>query len=126
VVGLSAGDGGVASWSNSIGLMRAKRHLLTGDPISAIEAHRLGLITDLTKESTQVRGEALRIAAKIAALPPVAVQGTKRAFVRLMQDAGMAAFEIALADEVRCLESSDLREAIAAAKEKRPGNYTGK
>jgi enoyl-CoA hydratase len=126
VVGLCAGDGGIASWSNSIGLMRAKRHLLTGDPIGAVEAHRLGLVTDLVASPEQVRDEALRIAAKIAALPPAAVQGTKRAFVRLMQDAGMAAFEIALGNEVHCLETDDLREAIAAAKEKRRGNYTGR
>jgi enoyl-CoA hydratase/carnithine racemase len=32
--------------------------------------------------------EAMRIAAKIASLPPAAVQGTKRAFVKLMQEAG--------------------------------------
>jgi hypothetical protein len=43
-----------------------------------------------------------------------------------MQDAGMAAFEIALGNEVHCLETDDLREAIAAAKEKRRGNYTGR
>jgi enoyl-CoA hydratase len=125
VVGLCAGDGGVASWSASVGLMRAKRHLLTGDPITGREAHAWGLVTDLVDDAAQVREEALRIASKIASLPPVAVQGTKRAFGRLMQDFGMAAFEISLAHEVRCLETQDLLEAVAAAKARRKGQYRG-
>jgi len=125
LVGLCAGDGGVASWSASVGLMRAKRHLLTGEPLTARDAHAWGLVTDLVDEPEKVRDEALRIAGKIAALPPVAVQGTKRAFGRLMQDYGMAAFEISLAHELRCLETEDLREAIAAAKARRKGTYRG-
>ena len=125
VVGLCAGDGGVASWSASVGLMRAKRHLLTGEPLTGRDAHAWGLVTDLVDDPAKVRDEARRIAAKIASLPPVAVQGTKRAFGRLMQDFGMAAFEVSLAQEVRCLETQDLLEAVAAAKARRKGQYHG-
>ena len=44
-VGLVAGDGGTVAWPLAVGPARAKRYLLTGDPIGAVEAERLGLVT---------------------------------------------------------------------------------
>ena len=43
-VGIVAGDGGVAIWPLALGPARAKQYLLTGDPLSAAEAERIGLI----------------------------------------------------------------------------------
>jgi enoyl-CoA hydratase len=45
-VGLVAGDGGALLWPQLIGFMRARRYLLTGEPISGAVAAELGLITD--------------------------------------------------------------------------------
>jgi enoyl-CoA hydratase len=45
-VGLVAGDGGAVIWPQLIGYARAKRYLLTGDPISGAEAAAIGLITE--------------------------------------------------------------------------------
>lgn len=125
-VGLGAGDGGVASWSLAVGIMRAKRHLLTGDPLSAEEAWSLGMVTDLVDQPEDARPAAMKLAQRVAALPPIAVQGTKQAFVLLAQQLGTAAFELSLDNEVQCLDSQDLLEAIAAAREKRKGVYTGR
>src|SRR5262249_60393741 len=47
VAGLVAGDGGCLVWPEAVGMLRARRHLLTGDPLSAAEAHAMGLVTDL-------------------------------------------------------------------------------
>lgn len=44
-VGLVAGDGGAVMWPQLIGYARARRYLLTGDPITAPEAADMGLIT---------------------------------------------------------------------------------
>lgn len=44
-VGLVAGDGGAVIWPQLIGYARAKRYLLTGDPINGAEAAAIGLIT---------------------------------------------------------------------------------
>jgi enoyl-CoA hydratase len=46
-IGLVAGDGGCVVWPASAGMLRAKRHLLTGDRLSAEDAFSLGLVTDL-------------------------------------------------------------------------------
>jgi enoyl-CoA hydratase len=45
-VGLVAGDGGALLWPQLIGFARARRYLLTGEPIPASEAAAMGLITE--------------------------------------------------------------------------------
>src|SRR6516165_207500 len=44
-IGLVAGDGGTILWPQLIGYARARRYLLTGDPIRGEEAANIGLIT---------------------------------------------------------------------------------
>jgi enoyl-CoA hydratase len=41
-VGLVAGDGGALIWPQLVGYMRAREYLLTGDPVPAPEAARIG------------------------------------------------------------------------------------
>ena len=45
-VGLVAGDGGALIWPQHIGYARARRYLLTGDPITGADAAAMGLITE--------------------------------------------------------------------------------
>jgi enoyl-CoA hydratase len=49
-VGLVAGDGGTILWPQLIGYARARRYLLTGDPIRGTEAANIGLITEAVPE----------------------------------------------------------------------------
>ena len=124
-VGLVAGDGGTLVWPASFGMARAKRHLLTGEPISAEEAHRLGGVSDLVDTPDEVLPLAMKIAAKIAELPPVAVQFTKRSLNHLMKRAAIDSFEFSMALEQYGMERRDLREAVDAFKEKRQPVYAG-
>jgi enoyl-CoA hydratase len=125
-LGLVAGDGGAVFWPAAAGILRARRQLLTGDPLSAELAFTLGLVTDLVDTPEEVLGAALAIAQRIAALPPLGVQLTKRALVRgLLQRAGEV-LDLGLAYEESTLASDDLLEAIAAFKERRPGTFTGR
>jgi enoyl-CoA hydratase len=52
--------------------------LMTGDPITAQEAHRLGMVNELHSPDA-LMGAARRIAEKIASNSPTAVQAVKRA-----------------------------------------------
>jgi enoyl-CoA hydratase len=124
-VGLTAGDGGTLVWPASFGMGRAKRHLLTGEPISAEEAHRLGGVSDLVDKPEDVLPLALKIAGKIAELPPVAVQFTKRALNHIMKKAALDSFEFSMALEQYGMERQDLREAVDAFKAKRKPVYSG-
>lgn len=125
-VGLVAGDGGVIGWASAIGFNRARRYLLTGDTLTGTDAHALGLVTDLadTPEATINLAESL--AQQIAALPPLAVRGTKLAFNALSEvrtgDAQLRGF----AAEHDVLMSEDVEEAIRAIEEKRPPNFSGR
>ncbi|MCC5810972.1 MAG: enoyl-CoA hydratase/isomerase family protein [Ectothiorhodospiraceae bacterium] len=63
-VGLVAGDGGALIWPQLVGYARAKRYLLTGDPISGEDAAAIGLITEavpaeLLDETVQAMAERL-------------------------------------------------------------------
>jgi enoyl-CoA hydratase len=57
-VGIVAGDG-TAIWPLAVGPARAKQYLLTGDPLLAAEAERIGLVNrvvpaaDLDREATE-------------------------------------------------------------------------
>ncbi|RJG08279.1 enoyl-CoA hydratase/isomerase family protein [Massilia cavernae] len=122
-VGLAAGDGGCLVWPAAFGMMRARRHLLTGDPIAAEEAHRLGGISDLVETPEEVLPLAEKIAAKIAALPPIAVQFTKRSLNHAMHKQAVDVFEFSLALEQYGMVSEDLLEALDAFKNKRAPVY---
>jgi enoyl-CoA hydratase len=124
-VGLVAGDGGTLVWPAAFGLLKSKRHLLTGDPIGAEEAHSLGAISELVDEPEQALPLAQQLA-KVAALPPLAVQYTKRALNHSMQRAALDHFEFAMALEQYAMTSEDLKEALAALKEKRQASFNNR
>ena len=77
-VGLVAGDGGTVAWPLAVGPARAKRYLLTGDSLTAQEAERLGLVTDVVPDD-ELDERAMNFARRLAAGAPLAVQYTKQA-----------------------------------------------
>lgn len=62
-----------------VGLGAAKRMVLTGDPIDAREAHRIGLVDRLVPAET-LQATAQELAERLAALPSLAVQLSKASF----------------------------------------------
>jgi enoyl-CoA hydratase len=81
MIGLSAGGGSPVFLPRLLPPGRALQMLMTGDPITAQEAYRLGMVNEIHAVS-EVVDAALRIATKIASNSPTAVQAVKRA-VRL-------------------------------------------
>lgn len=124
-VGLVAADGGALVWPVSVGMMRAKKHLLTGDPVTGQEAYEMGLVTELVPTSEEVLGAARAFAQRIAELPPLAVQGTKRTLNRALHARLSEVIELGFAYQLSALSSDDLVEAIDSFKEKRKPNYKG-
>lgn len=124
-VALAAGDGGALFWPHAVGMIRARRYLISGDRLAAAEAYEFGLVTDLVDEPEEVAPAAREIAAKIAALAPLATRGTKAALSALTRKRAAEVVEAGLLAEAATLTSADLVEAISAFKEKRPGQYAG-
>ncbi len=78
-VGLTAGDGGAAVWPLMTSILKAKELVFLGDRVSSDEAVRLGLANRVVPAAS-LMGEAIALAERLAALPPQALQTTKRAF----------------------------------------------
>lgn len=126
VIGLAAGDGGCVTWPLHSGLLRAKRYLLSGDRIPAEQAHGMGLVTDLVDNADDALPAALAYARRLAALPPLAVQNTKRALNAIFRARVEAVFDYGLALEMECFTSDDVAEAIAAFRERRTPTFNGR
>lgn len=121
-IGIIPGAGGTQRLARAIGRARAMELILTGRRINAAEADRMGLVTMVVPAAETV-AKALELAAKIAAMPRLAVQAAKAAVnaaQALPLDEGLRyerdRFEALFATE-------DQREGMIAFLEKRPAAW---
>ena len=124
-IGLVAGDGGSIIWPALIGYARAKKYLLTGDPITGEDAAEIGLVTEAVDSKTldeRVDYYADRIASGAA----VAIQLTKKAVNLDLKARVDAMLHAHLGFETMSHLSEDHREAVMAFLEKRKPEFTGK
>lgn len=124
-VGIVAGDGGTAIWPLAVGPALAKQYLLTGDPVSAADAERMGLVNRAVP-AAELHDTALAFARRLAAGAPLAVRYTKMAVNKLIKDALNVSFDTSTALELVTFASEDHREALAALREKRRPRFTGR
>jgi len=107
-VALVAGDGGAITWPLSVGLLRAKQYLMTGDRISPEVAVELGRATRVVPADT-LMDEALTLARKLAALPPQAVQDTKVVLNQHLRMAAVTSLGFGLAAESQSHDTPEYR-----------------
>lgn len=124
-VGIVAGDGGAAIWPLVLGPARAKEFLMTGDPVSAAAAERMGLVNHVVP-GDRLAEDALAFATRLAAEAPLAVRYTKQAVNKLVKDALNVAFDVSTALELVTFQSEDHAEALAALREKREPRFRGR
>jgi enoyl-CoA hydratase/carnithine racemase len=116
--------GGTQRLPRVVGASKAKELIWTAAQIDAEESYRIGLCDRLV-DADALDAEVTALATQIAAQPPLAVQGAKRAV-----DAGehlpLADGLVYEAEQQRiCLRSDDMREAITALVESRLPEYKG-
>ncbi len=124
-VGLVAGDGGAAIWPLLVGPLAAKRHLMLGQPLTADEAMRLGVAAEVCS-GDDLGATARAWADRIAAQPPLAVQGTKISVNQQIKQALLTSYDLSTALEMPCFVSADHAEAVAAFVEKRSPTFEGR
>ncbi len=78
MLGLAAGGGSPALLPRLLPRGKALQMLMTGDPVPAQEAYRLGMVNEL-HDAGELMAAAQQIADKIAGNSPTAVQAVKRA-----------------------------------------------
>ena len=111
-LGLIPGAGGTQRLSWLCGRAVASRLILTGETITAAEAHRIGVV-QWCVEPAQIAEEAARIAARVAAYPRHATAGAKSA-IFAAADPGADGFALETEVVRSCFESSATRELVTA------------
>jgi enoyl-CoA hydratase len=123
--GLVAGAGGLVRLPRRIPAGIAMELALTGDPLPATDAHRLGLVNHLTPPGQALPG-ALALAERIAVNGPLAVAAAKQI---ITQQADWPMAEVWEKQEPLmrpAFESQDAREGALAFAEKRDPVWQGR
>lgn len=126
-IGLSAGDLGV-SWllPRLIGPAQAAEMCFSGRIVDAEEAERLGLLNFVTGPDDLI-DRALKMAAQICANSPGGIKLSKRALQSNLEIGSFAAaLELESRGQALLTRCADMPEALAAFREKRAPNFTGR
>jgi enoyl-CoA hydratase len=124
-VGLFAAAGGVFRLPRRVGFAKAMEMALTGDNITAEEAHELGMVSELTDAGGAVDA-AVALADRIARNAPLAVAASKqlvRASSEGYDEAELWDMQVPLMGQV--FSSNDAKEGPKAFAEKRVPEWTG-
>ena len=124
-LGLIPGYAGTQRLPRLVGKGRAMEMILTGAPISADEAYRIGLVNRVVP-AADVIGEARKLAAQLASSAPIAMRyiinavnkGVEMPFAEACQ------YEATLFGLVA--STDDMREGTKAFLEKRKASFTGR
>jgi enoyl-CoA hydratase/carnithine racemase len=108
-----------------IGEGRARELILLGETVDAEQALRIGLANQVVPDA-DLEAAAARLAARLAAQPPLAIKGARRAIDAAWHRGPQESFRVALEGQLRCLESEDFKEAGRALAEGRTPQWRGR
>ena len=123
-IGLAPGGGGAYFLPRLVGMGRALEMLWTAEFIDADTAKEVGLVNHVFPNETMME-ETRKIAQRIASMPPLSIRLIKRAAYQSAGTDMETALDLISSHIAVARAGADHPEAIAAFKEKRPGNYVG-
>ena len=120
--GWIGGGGASQMLPRLVGIGQAMKMLLTGDPVDAETALRIGLVEEVVDDAA-VEGRVMELAKKIASFSPVATVAVKagvRAAISMSLEQGLR-YENEL--HTICMSDSARHEGIKAFQQKREGKF---
>jgi enoyl-CoA hydratase len=123
-LGIIPGDGGTQRLPRIVGPGRAMEMVLTGDFIDAGEAFRIGLVNKVVPHQDLME-EAKKLAGRIAARPPLAVQYAKEAVNRSIGSGMESGYALESYLHALSCTTEDKKEGVSAFLEKRKGRFKG-
>jgi enoyl-CoA hydratase len=121
--GLAPGGGSMVRLARQIPLTKAMEILLTGEPVDAEEAYRVGLVNEIVP-ADRLQYRAQEVARLIADNAPLAVQACKEVVLRTSGLDYETAYQIEDEVAVRILRTRDAVEGPRAFMEKRKPVFT--
>ncbi|OBI87741.1 enoyl-CoA hydratase/isomerase family protein [Mycobacterium sp. 1245805.9] len=122
-LGVAAGDHAAICWPLLVGMAKAKYYLLTCETLSGEEAERIGLVSTCVDDD-DVLATATRLAEDLARGAQDAIRWTKHSLNHWYRMFAPA-FETSLGLEFLSFSGPDVREGLAAHREKRPARFNG-
>lgn len=121
-VGLVPGDGGAFFLTRLIGFGKAMEMFLTCKSFSAIEAREMGLVNQVVLP-IELKNKTLELVEQMIALPPIALQMTKKAVSHASQNDLLSHLELMAAYQGITQRSSDHFKAIDGLIEKKKTTF---
>ena len=124
-LGLVPGGGGTQRLPRLVGKGRALQLILSGEMISAQEAHRIGLVNEVVP-AAQLIARAETILRRIFSNAPVAVRLSLEAVHKGMETSQEEGLSLEAAYFGLCAATDDKKEGTSAFLEKRPARFQGR
>ena len=124
-LGVMPGAGGTQRLTRAVGKAKAMEIVLTGRQVRAREAEELGIVSRVVPTEATL-AEAIGLAERIAAGPPIAIRAAKQSILaatELPLSAGLARERQAFFE---LFATADQTEGMAAFTEKRQARWTGR
>ena len=122
-LGVAAGDHAAICWPLLCGMAKSKYYLLTSETLTGEEAERIGLVS-LCVEEGEAHDKALEVARSLSAASQSAVRWTKHTLNNWYRMFGPS-FDASLAFEFFGMGGPDVKEGLAAHREKRAPSFSG-
>jgi 2-(1,2-epoxy-1,2-dihydrophenyl)acetyl-CoA isomerase len=122
-IGLHPDWGGTWLLPRLVGRSRAMEILMTGRMVDAAEALAIGMVDRIAKD---LAAETEQLARTLAAAPPLAIAGIKRALLASESNGLRAQIELESEHQLACFQSQDAAEGMAAFFEKRSAAFRGR
>ena len=123
-LGLHPDWGGTFSLPRLVGIGKALEIFWLGDPVSAEEAQRIGLVNFVVPQES-FAAESSKLAGRLAAAPPLPIALLKQSLYERAETELDRLMNNELQAQMKCFESKDFEEGLRAFAEKRAPDFRG-